>query len=283
MDVHQSIDQWIGKSENSSERLAAFPANAMAATLNRNGQVYKDGDPLPHLWHWLYFLQVFNLEDKGYDGHPKLGGFLPPLELPRRMWAGSRLKFLAPMKIGALLNKQSTIKSVKQKTGRSGALAFVTVVHQVHDGDILCLEEEQDIVYREKNNADIPEVVPANAPSESTFSRDIDPDPVLLFRYSALTFNGHRIHYDQPFCTDIEGYKGLVVHGPLMATMLLDLVRSELPNAMVSEFELRVLASVFENSKFSLHGEPNADGKTIKLWVRRDDGALAIQALATIK
>jgi 3-methylfumaryl-CoA hydratase len=283
MNVDPNVDQWIGKSESSNERIAAFPANAMAATLNQCGLIYKDGDPLPHLWHWLYFLQVFNLEDKGYDGHPKLGGFLPPLELPRRMWAGSRLKFLAPMHIGAQLNKTSTIKAVTQKTGRSGALAFVTVLHQVHDGETLCIEEEHDIVYREKINADVPEVLPSMAPIEWAFSKHINPDPVLLFRYSALTFNGHRIHYDQPFCTGTEGYQGLVVHGPLMATMLLDLVRFELPHAVVCAFEFRALAPVFETDEFSIHGQPNADGKTINLWVRRDDGTLAIQAQATIK
>lgn len=277
------LDQWVGKSQSCKERIAAFPANAMAATLNHRGLIYKDGDPLPHLWHWLYFLQIFNLEDKGYDGHPKLGGFLPPLELPRRMWAGSRLKFLAPMKIGAQLNKKSTIKVVTQKTGRSGALVFVTVAHQVHDRQTLCIEEEHDIVYSEKINPDIPEVLPPSAPSESAFSRHIDPDPVMLFRYSALTFNGHRIHYDQPFCIHTEGYKGLVVHGPLMATMLLDLVRFELPHAVVCEFEFRALAPVFETNKFSIHGQPNADGKTIKLWVRRDDGALAMLAHVSIK
>ena len=275
--------QWIGKSESTGERIAAFPANALAATLNHSGPMYKDGDPLPHLWHWLYFLQTFNLEDKGYDGHPKLGGFLPPIDLPRRMWAGSRLKFLAPMSIGAQLNKESTIKAVTEKSGRSGALAFVTVLHQVHDGNTLCLEEEHDIVYREKMSAHAPQASPPSAPTESAFSRNIDPDPVMLFRYSALTFNGHRIHYDQPFCTDTEGYEGLVVHGPLMATMLLDLVRSELPQVIVSEFEFRALAPVFETTHFSIHGEPSTDEKTIKLWVRRDDGALAILAQATIR
>ena len=277
------VDQWVGKAESSKERIAPFPANAMAATLNHRGLLYKDGDPLPPLWHWLYFLQVFNLKDKGYDGHSKLGGFLPPLELPRRMWAGSRLKFLAPMNIGAQLNKKSTIKAVTQKSGRSGALAFVTVLHQIHDGDTLCLEEEHDIVYREKHNSDAPEALAAQAPRDSTFSRNIEPDPVMLFRYSALTFNGHRIHYDQPFCTNEEGYKGLVVHGPLMATMLLDLVRCELPQAVVCEFEFRVLAPVFETNTFSIHGEPDDDGKIIKLWVRRDDGALVINAQATLK
>jgi 3-methylfumaryl-CoA hydratase len=278
-----SVEQWVGRSEQSNERIAAFPANAMAATLNHSGPIYKEGDPLPHLWHWLYFLQIFKLEDKGYDGHPKLGGFLPPLELPRRMWAGSRLKFLSPINIGAQIHKTSTIKSVSQKSGRSGALAFVTVLHQVHDGDTLCLEEEHDIVYGEKISAHTQPALPPNAPSESAFSRQITPDPVMLFRYSALTFNGHRIHYDQPFCTNTEGYKGLVVHGPLMATMLLDLLRCELPQAVVCKFEFRALAPVFDIDKFSIHGQPNADKKTINLWVRRNDGTLAIQAHATIK
>jgi 3-methylfumaryl-CoA hydratase len=277
------VDQWVGKSENSHERIAAFPANAMAATLNHSEPKYKDGDPLPHLWHWLYFLQTFNIEDKGYDGHLKLGGFLPPIDLPRRMWAGSRLKFFAPMNIGDQLSKKSTIKSVTQKTGRTGALAFVTVLHQVHNGSTLCIEEEHDIVYRAKMSASDLQATPLTAPTESAFSRNIQPDPVMLFRYSALTFNGHRIHYDQPFCTDTEGYDGLVVHGPLMATMLLDLVRSERPQEVVTEFEFRALAPVFETDQFSIHGQPSADGKTIKLWVRRGDGALAILAQATTK
>ncbi|MDG2340588.1 MAG: MaoC family dehydratase N-terminal domain-containing protein, partial [Paracoccaceae bacterium] len=218
----------------------------------------------------------------GYDGHSALGGFLPPVSLPRRMWAGSRLNFHSPLQIGRELTKISTIKSVTAKNGRSGKLVFVTVGHQIFDGETLGIDEEHDIVYREEPKADAPIPTPSQAPDTSDFSRVIDPDPVLLFRYSALTFNGHRIHYDQPFCVNSEGYKGLVVHGPLLATLLLDLLHREKPDATVHSFEFRALTTVFDNETFSVHGVANADGKTFQLWVRRQDGALAMNASARI-
>ena len=277
------LEEWIGKSESHVERIAPFPSNALAATLDRDDPDYTDGTPLPPLWHWIHFLQLFKLSEAGYDGHAALGGFLPPVPLPRRMWAGSRLNFYAPMQIGRELTKVSTIQSVKAKSGRSGKLVFVTVGHQVFDGDTLGINEEHDIVYREEPNPDAPAQTPPQAPAHWGFSRDIDPDPVLLFRYSALTFNGHRIHYDQPFCVGSEGYKGLVVHGPLLATLLLDLLRREAPEAIVRSFEFRAISTVFENEKFSVHGAAEQDGKTFHLWARRQDGALAMDAKAIIE
>lgn len=276
------LKEWVGQSESYVERIAPFPSNALAATLNRDDPTYADGTSLPPLWHWLHFLPIFKLSEAGYDGHAALGGFLPPVPLPRRMWAGSRLSFHAPMHIGQELRKVSTIKSVKTKSGQSGQLVFVTVSHQVFDGDMLGIDEEHDIVYREepKANALIP--TSPQAPNTIDFSRKIDPDPVLLFRYSALTFNGHRIHYDQPFCVNSEGYKGLVVHGPLLATLLLDLLRREKPEATVKSFEFRAVSTIFDNETFSVHGAAEKDGETFHLWARRQDGALAMNAKATI-
>ncbi len=282
MDIAQ-LEKWIGKSESHVERIAPFPSNALAATLDRDDPHYTDGTPLPPLWHWMHFLQLFNLSEAGYDGHAALGGFLPPVPLPRRMWAGSRLNFLAPLSIGSELKKVSTIKSVKAKDGRSGKLVFVTVGHQMFDGDTLGIDEEHDIVYREEPRQDAPVQTPPPAPAQWDFSRDIDPSPVLLFRYSALTFNGHRIHYDQPFCVGSEGYQGLVVHGPLLATLLLDLLRREAPEAIVRSFEFRAVSTVFDNETFSVHGAAEQDGKTFQLWARRKDGALAMNAKAIIK
>jgi 3-methylfumaryl-CoA hydratase len=224
---------------------------------------------------------VFRLSEAGYDGHAALGGFLPPVQLPRRMWAGSRLTFHAPARIGRNLTKTSTVASVAEKAGRSGALVFVTVRHEVCDADTLCISEEHDIVYREAPRAgDVPPAPPP-APDDATFGRVIEPGPVMLFRYSALTFNGHRIHYDQPFCTGTEGYSGLVVHGPLLATLLLDLLRREMPDARVTGFEFRAVSTVFDTEPFSVHGRPEADG-TVALWVRRSDGALAMSATARL-
>ncbi|WP_293450391.1 MaoC family dehydratase N-terminal domain-containing protein [Planktotalea sp.] len=272
---------WETRTEDRDDLIATFPSNALAASLDRDDPLYEIGDPLPPLWHWLHFLPIHKLQDSGYDGHAALGTFLPPVPLPRRMWAGSRLTFHAPMKIGQHLTKRSTIKSVSHKSGRSGDLVFVTVQHDVYDRDAQCLSEEHDIVYRAAAAKDAPPLVPTQAPVHSDFSRKIEPDPILLFRYSALTFNGHRIHYDHPFCIETEGYDGLVVHGPLLATLMLDLLRREMPDAHVSAFEFRAHASIFDTHNFSIHGQPNPDD-TIHLWIQRHDGALAMDGKATL-
>ena len=275
------LQSWVGKTELHDDLITPFPSNALAATLDRD-ESYDIDDPLPPLWHWLHFLPIHKLKDSGYDGHAALGGFLPPVPLPRRMWAGSRLRFLAPMQIGAALSRCSTVKSVAHKSGRSGELVFVTVIHEVFDAKTLCTREEQDIVYRDLPKPNAPVSAPVLAHTCSDFSRKIEPDPVLLFRYSALTFNGHRIHYDQPFCTGTEGYEGLVVHGPLLATLMLDLLRREYPNAQVTDFEFRALSPVFDTHDFTVHGTFAQDG-IIKLWITRDDGALAMQGSAKIE
>jgi 3-methylfumaryl-CoA hydratase len=275
-----TVASWIGRTERHEEVIAPFPADALAATLDRDDPPHTEGTPLPPLWHWLHFLPIFKLSEANYDGHAALGGFLPPVPLPRRMWAGSRLAFHAPMRIGRRLVKTSTVEDVRHKRGRSGDLVFVTVRHRVHDGEVLGIDETHDIVYREAPAPGTPETAPEQAPAESAFAREVTPGPVLLFRYSALTFNGHRIHYDRPFCTGSEGYDGLVVHGPLLATLLLDLVRRNLPDAHVAQFEFRARAPVFDTAPFTLHGTPK--GRAVRLWVRRADGALAMEATATL-
>lgn len=275
------LSGWIGRSEVKAERIAPFPANALAATLDRDDPPYTEGMALPPLYHWLHFLPVYRISQTNYDGHAKLGDFLPPVPLPRRMWAGSRLQFHAPLQIGAMLRKLSAVKSVSHKKGRSGDLVFVTVSHQIFDGERLCTEEEHDIVYRDAPGPQ--DVVPPAviAPLADAFSREIIPDPVLLFRYSALTFNGHRIHYDTPFATGTEGYEGLVVHGPLLATLLIDLVRREYPSAVIRAFNFRAMASIFSTEAFTLHGIEDGEGR-LRLWVRRADAVLAMEAVAIL-
>ncbi len=277
----EHLQSWQGRSETHDDLIVAFPANAMAATLDLD-ETYCAGDALPPLWHWLHFLPIHKLGDSGYDGHAALGGFLPAVPLPRRMWAGSRLQFHAPVQIGQTLSKRSTVKSVTHKAGRSGDLVFVTVRHDVFETQKLCIREEQDIVYRAVPDPNLPLPAPTKAPERCDFSRKIVPDPVLLFRYSALTFNGHRIHYDQPFCIGTEGYGGLVVHGPLLATLMLDLLRRKDPSAQVTHFEFRAMAPVFETQEFSVHGV-RAGSDDIQLWITREDGALAMQGTAKVK
>ncbi|WP_343231132.1 FAS1-like dehydratase domain-containing protein [Thalassovita aquimarina] len=276
------LQTWIGRSEEVAERVGPFASNALGATLDRDEPPYTDGGELPLLWHWLHFHTPCPQGQLGPDGHPARGGFIPPIPLPRRMWAGSRLTSLAPMRIGRQLRRVSTIKDVAHKSGRSGELVFVTVRHRILDGDTPCVEEEQDIVYREAPAAGAPVPTPKSAPEGSAFSRAIDPDPVLLQRYSALTFNGHRIHYDRDFCKQDEGYPGLVVHGPLLATLLLDLLRRQYPGARIADFSFRAVAPVFDINDFSVHGAPDKAERTFRLWVRRHDGALAMTAIATL-
>ena len=253
----------------------------MAATLNHKELDYSENKNLPPLWHWLYFLPIFRLSEAGYDGHAALGDFLPPVPLPRRMWAGSRIKFLAPLKLGNEYKKISTIKSVSAKSGRSGDLVFVTVTHEVSSEGSICINEEHDIVYREKATSSSASAKLVEAPKEFDFSNDINPDPVLLFRYSALTFNGHRIHYDHPFCTETEGYDGLVVHGPLLATLLLNGLANHKPNCIVQNFEFRAMAPVFDHMKFKVRGK-QVDTSEYSLWIEREDGSIAMNATAKV-
>jgi 3-methylfumaryl-CoA hydratase len=222
--------------------------------------------------------------DIGADGHARRGGFLPPVPLPRRMWAGGRLRWVQgnPLVSGDAVKRMSRIESVTHKAGRTGDLVFVLVKHELHNPRGLALTEEHDIVYRA--NPLPGDAVPAPQPAgqDAEWRQTITPDDVLLFRYSALTFNGHRIHYDRRYVTDVEGYPGLIVHGPLIATLLVELVRHRMPGARMTDFQFRAVRPVFDIAPFKLHGKPSADGKTVQLWTEDHDGWLTMQATATL-
>ena len=274
------LRQWTGRSETLEDLIPAAVVNAMAATLDRD-ECYREGDALPHLWHWLLFWAVSPASALGPDGHPKRGGFLPPVALPRRMWAGGRLHFVAPLPVGSTATRISRIKDVSAKTGSSGRLAFVTVEHEISVGGRLAVREEHDIVYRDHPQPGAVPATPKPAPTDAHWSKIITPDPVLLFRYSALTFNGHRIHYDRSYVTEVEGYPGLIVHGPLIATMLMDLLRRELPEHTVAEFSFRAVSPVFDIDTFSVNGKL-ADGGRVQLWAANARGELCFQAEAVL-
>ncbi|OIQ71116.1 hypothetical protein GALL_472700 [mine drainage metagenome] len=220
----------------------------------------------------------------GTDGHARRGGFLPPVPLPRRMWAGSQFTFHQPLRIGDALERTSTLHDVSEKSGRSGKLVFVKVRHEIrHAGESeLALTEFHDIVYREAATALDVAPMPKAAPATSAWEMRWVPDDVLLFRYSALTFNAHRIHYDRKYVTEVEGYPGLIVHGPLVATLLLDLLRHHMPDAQVLSYEFRAVRPVFDIHPFFVCGEPQADGKTIHLWAKDHEGWLTMDATAVI-
>jgi 3-methylfumaryl-CoA hydratase len=269
---------WIGRSETRRDVVGAAPLVALGALLDRDDAAPLPGEAAPPLAHWLYFLPAYRQSEAGPDGHALKGDFLPPVPLPRRMWAGSRLEFMRPLAVGSDVSRSSTIKDVAMKEGRSGPLVFVTVRHEVSDAHGLVLTDEHDIVYRGES-ALKPKDTPA--PSGERWRREIHPDPVLLFRYSAVTFNSHRIHYDHPYATKVEGYPGLVVHGPLIATLLVDLLRRNLPEATLRTFRFRALKPLFDTADFSTCGLPDARGHAAKLWTRDHAGAVTMQADAT--
>lgn len=274
------LQQWVGKTESCDDLISFGSANALARTLNH--RLLDAGAALPPLWHWIYFWSVCAQCDIGRDGHAPRGQFLPPVPLPRRMWAGGRLSFAAPLQTGAAATRTSRIMSVAAKSGQSGSLAFVTVRHEIAQNGAVAITEEHDIVYRALAEPGSAAPAPKMAPADSSWSRTITPDPVLLFRYSALTFNGHRIHYDRSYATDVEGYPGLIVHGPLIATLLLDLLLEHMPQAQVLAFDFRAIGSLFDIEEFTLCGQPGLDGRTVQLWARNARGALAMQAQATL-
>ena len=275
----EALRRWIGKTAIAEDHVTSTPARALAATLDRELS-FRSGDPLLPPWHWLYFLAMEPLADTGPDGHPKRGGFLPPVPLPRRMWAGSRMEFFRPLRIGDAIRRESRIATVTAKEGRSGTLVFVTVRHEIFSGNDRLLSDEHDIVYRDLDKGG-PSPSPKMAPNDHRWLREIVPTPVLLFRYSALTFNSHRIHYDYPYVTAVEGYPGLIVHGPLLATLLLDLLSRQMPNARVTNFQFRAVAPLFDNAPFAVCGRPDA-ATNIALWAKGDDDRLAMDATATL-
>ncbi len=278
------LQTWQGQSEVLEDLVTPAPLRALSATLDRDDPLPQAGTELPPLWHWLFFLPHHRQSEIGPDGHAKRGGFLPPVPLPRRMWAGGRLHWHAPLRVGDDVKRVSTIESVTHKSGRTGDLLFVLVKHEVHNAQGLCLIEEHDIVYRPAAQASDPVPTPVAAEKNATWQRDLAPDDVLLFRYSALTFNGHRIHYDRKYVTEVEGYPGLIVHGPLIATLLVDLVRRHTKRPIRS-FEFKALRPTFECADqriLRVCGEPDVNGSTVRLWAQDHEGWLTMQATATL-
>jgi len=274
----ERLADWVGRTETAHDAASAAPVAMLSALLDRDDPPPRAGDALPPLAHWLHFLPVHRQSEVGADGHARRGEFLPPVPLPRRMWAGSRIAFLRPIAIGESIRRTSTIAAVTVKEGRSGPLVFVTVRHEVSGPGGVALTDEHDIVYR--GAAGAAAAPPVAAPSGEAWSRAIRPDPVLLFRYSAATFNGHRIHYDHPYATGVEGYPGLVVHGPLVATLLVDLLRRNRAGVELESFAFRALRPLFDTAPFTTCGLPDERSRSARLWTRDAEGAITMEATA---
>lgn len=276
------LTDWIGRSETVHDTVTPTPVKALAATLDHPAAAVPAGTPLPPLWHWLYFLPLHRASEIGADGHALRGGFLPPVPLPRRMWAGSQLEFRAPVRVGDAVARTSTIAEVTEKAGRTGPLVFVKVRHELrcNGASEPALVEFHDIVYRGEPQASDPAPLPIPAPTGAPWQREWLPDDVLLFRYSALTFNGHRIHYDRRYVTEVEGYPGLIVHGPLIATLLMDLLRHEAPGAEVASFWFKAVRPSFDGHAMRVNGR--REGNEVKLWAQDHEGWLTMDASATL-
>ena len=277
-----TYEAWIGREEERSEPILLSVVQAMAATLDLERSA-PAGGALPPGWQWLFFNPVVRRSELGIDGHPRRGGFLPPIELPRRLWAGSRVRYLADLPVGAQATRRSRILKIENKVGKSGSLSFLTVEHTISCDGVPRICEEQDIVYRE---ATPPGRAVAPAPRRHDgvpqWSRGVEPDTTLLFRYSALTFNGHRIHYDQAYARDEEGYPDLVVHGPLTATLLQQFALEHGAGRALTRFDFRGVTPLFVGRAFQLEGRQIEDG-TLVLWARGPDGELAMSATAAFR
>ena len=283
----EQLRNWIGKTESSRDVVAPAAIARLSAVLDYCEPRVLVGDALPPAWHWLFFLPAPAASVLGSDGHPRRGDFLPPITLPRRMWAGSDMRFLQRVEVGDEIRRESEIADVIAKQGRSGGLVFVHVMHKVYRGEQLAIEETQNIVYRDGVDG-----APAQAKEETSaqtrkkplaqaqWSRTIEPDNVLLFRYSALTFNSHRIHYDWRYAVEEEGYDDLVVQGPLTAILLLDLLHREIPAAQLESFSFRGVKPLLAGRTLQLQGR--RDDQLVSLWALDAAGALAMEARAQL-
>lgn len=257
---------WIGRIEESRDRLCHTLVRRIAATLGEPAP--QPGEDLPPLWHWAFFQEPVTEDGLGPDGHPALGGFLPPAHGRNRMWAGSRLTFNRPLRVDAQVDRLSTLTRVEEKHGRTGALLFVTVRHEFYQDGQCALVDEQDIVYREPS----PPKLGGTAPlPEGEWREPVVPNATLLFRYSAVTFNGHRIHYDWPYVTATEGYPGLVVHGPLIATLSLRAFLRAHPDARLERFSFRGVRPLISPTPFEVGGRQGDTG-TAQVWAGNAEG-----------
>lgn len=279
-DELEQLKDWIGKTDVAEERAGAFRMQGLAALLDKPDSP-KEGDPIGPMGHWCYFTPRVPASEVGPDGHPARGGFMPPVPLPRRMFGGFRATHHRPLIIGETMRRDAEITDIQIKQGSTGTLVICTVRHSFSGESGLAVEEDHDYIYRGNPPAGSGDKsggsgkTPA-APTDHAWSKEITPDPVMLFRYSAITFNGHRIHYDRKYVTEVEGYPALIVHGPLIATLLLELALENNPGLTVRQFDFQARAPLFDNAPFTVSGKPTDEGCT--LWSTTPDGTYSARA-----
>ncbi len=272
---------WLGRTRQDQDEVTLGAVQRLAATLDQDAGAYRRGGDVPEAWYVILFGPAERQSGLGPDGHPVTGDFLPPLHGTRRMFAGRRSTFHRPLKVGDVVTRVSTVTRAEPKVGRSGSFTLVTVVHQMSGPSGIAVTEEQDLVYRaavETGAGEAPKA--ASAPSEKPdWSRQFTPDPVLLFRYSALTFNAHRIHYDLPYARDTEGYPALVMNGGLTALLLVETARPHLPRP-IAAYAARAISPLFVGSPMALDGRVAGDAAA--LWASGRGGGLAYRVDVTL-
>ena len=275
------LRQWIGRTEKASDIVTAQLVKGLRATLFLDIGTPVTGDAAPFTVHWCLAQPVYPMSMLGPDGHPTRGGFLPPVPLPRRMWAGGELEFLEPLRVGDEATRSSRIADVTVKTGSTGTLCFVSVNHEITTSRGVAIRERQDIVYRDvaTGGQNATPAKPAAAPPAAKHRESHISDPVLLFRYSALTFNGHRIHYDRDYVTKVEGYPGLIFHGPMQAALLVEFAAHLHGGIAPKKFSYRGLQPLFEGGEFSVNANEIAEG--LDIWVANADGAPTMRGTAS--
>ena len=274
------LKKHVGRTQTAEDVLHPGPANLLRLALGRPGPELKEGDPLPPAWLALYFRPRYGPDELRPDGSPRDAGVVPPMPMPRRMFAGERVRCHQPLRLGEAVRRETTLADISLKTGSTGALVFATVVNRVFGARGLALEDERRTVFREEVKAGERNQAPRRdpAPTDLPWRRRITPDPVLLFRFSALTFNSHRIHYDLRWATETEGYPGLVVHGPLTTTLLIDFARDSNPGRPIRAYSTQARAPLFDVAPFELRGRPTAAGGGAELWAVTPEGTIAMSA-----
>ncbi len=280
----EDLKAHVGRRESATDTVTAAPANLLRLTFGRDEPELGPGDVLPPGWQCLYFLPRFAPDALRPDGSPRDTGVVPPMPLPRRMFAGERFRFHRPIRIGDAVRRETELADISVKSGGTGTLVFATVVQRIFTPEGLAIEEERRTVFREEVKAGERNQAPRRepAPDDVPWRRNITPDPVLLFRFSALTFNSHRIHYDRPWATEREGYPALVVHGPLTSTLLIDFARDHGDGRPILSYETQARAPLFDTAPFELRGRPAADGRTAQLWAVTPEGTVAMSARAEL-
>jgi 3-methylfumaryl-CoA hydratase len=272
------LRQWIGRTDQASDIVTAQLVRGLRATLFMEIGTPKPGDAAPFTTHWCLAQPVYPMSELGPDGHPTRGGFLPPVPLPRRMWAGGELEFFEPLRVGDETTRSSRISDVTMKTGSTGVLCFVSVEHEVTTPRGTAIRERQDIVDRNISAAQPPAKAPPPPPVAKHRESHMA-DPVLLFRYSALTFNGHRIHYDRDYVTKVEGYPGLIFHGPMQAAFIVELAAKLHGGTAPKKFVYRGVQPLFEGSEFSINANDTDNG--MELWTANSAGQPTMKGTAT--